>query len=90
MPIETTLTTLPAPSQQAERLRAKAQELEAAFLTEMLKSAGVGKTSDSFGGGAGEEAFSSFMTRAYAEKMTAAGGIGLTESIVRALSEDRG
>lgn len=66
----------------------KARELESAFLSEMLTAAGVGKTSESFGGGAGEEAFSSFMVRAYADQMSQNGGIGLAESIVRALTED--
>ncbi len=66
-------------------LRAVADQLEAGFLAEMLKSAGFGQARDSFGGGAGEDQFSSFLVQAQAEKMVAAGGIGLSESLFHAL-----
>jgi flagellar protein FlgJ len=36
-----------------DQLMAVAQSLEAAFLSEMLKSAGIGETPEEFGGGAG-------------------------------------
>lgn len=68
-------------------LRKAAIELEAAFLAEMLKSAGYGKSRDSFGGGAGEDQFGSLLVRAQAEKMAEAGGIGLAESLYQALLE---
>jgi len=68
-------------------LREAARELEASFLAEMLKSAGLGKTRDSFGGGAGEDQFSSLLVRAQATVMARAGGIGLAESIFQALKE---
>lgn len=68
-------------------LRKSAMDLEAAFLTEMLKSAGFGKARDSNGGGAGEDQFSSLLVRAQAEQMTLAGGIGLAESLFKALME---
>ncbi len=68
-------------------LRKAANDLETAFLTEMLKSAGFGKARDSFGGGAGEDQFSSILVRAQAEQMTQAGGIGLAESLFQALLE---
>lgn len=68
-------------------LRKAATDLEAAFLTEMLKSAGFGKARDSYGGGAGEDQFSSLLIRAQAEQMTGAGGIGLAESLFHALLE---
>lgn len=68
-------------------LRKAATELETAFLTEMLKSAGFGKARDSYGGGAGEDQFSSILVRAQAEQMTLAGGIGLAESLFHALLE---
>ena len=45
-------------------LRAAAEQLEADFLAEMLKSAGLGTTSPSFGGGAGEDHFGSFLRQA--------------------------
>lgn len=68
-------------------LRTAAFQLEAAFLTEMLKSAGFGKARDSFGGGAGEDQFGSLLVRAQAEQMVKAGGIGLAESLFNALLE---
>ncbi|HHS89486.1 MAG TPA: flagellar biosynthesis protein FlgJ [Rhodobacteraceae bacterium] len=68
-------------------LRKAAMDLEAAFLTEMLKSAGLGKSRESFGGGAGEDQFNSLLIRAQAEQMTRAGGIGLAESLYHALLE---
>lgn len=70
-------------------LRAKARELEAAFLSEMLGHAGLGAAGESFGGGIGEEQFASFLRQEQATAMVAQGGIGLAESLFRALSEDR-
>ncbi|NNE78672.1 MAG: chemotaxis protein chel [Silicimonas sp.] len=62
-----------------------ARDLEAGFLAEMLKSAGVGEARKSFGGGAGEDQFSSFLVREYANVATDAGGIGLAESIYQSM-----
>ena len=72
---------------QQDPLRKAAQELEANFLAEMLKSAGVGKTPEGFGGGAGENQFSSFLRLEQARQMAASGGIGLAESIYNSLKE---
>lgn len=68
-------------------LRDVAVELEATFLAEMLKSAGLGKGRESFGGGAGEDQFNSFLVRAQATQMAKAGGIGLSEFLFNALME---
>ena len=68
-------------------LREAAEKLEAGFLAEMLKSAGLGKTSDHFGGGSGEDQFSSFLLQEQAMQMVRAGGIGLSESIFQSLKE---
>jgi Rod binding domain-containing protein len=68
-------------------LRKAATDLETAFLAEMLKSTGLGKARDTFGGGAGEDQFNSLLIRAQAEQMTRAGGIGLAESFYHALLE---
>jgi len=67
-----------------------AQAFEASFIAEMLKSAGVGKARDSFGGGAGEEAFSSFLVSAQAEKLAQGGGFGLSEKIYQSLLRSAG
>ena len=69
------------------KLKQAAQDLEATFLAEMLKSAGLGEARDSFGGGVGEEQFSSFLRQAQAEEMVKAGGIGLAEHIFEALKD---
>lgn len=66
-------------------LRAKAVELEANFLAEMLKSAGLGKTRDAFGGGVGEDQFGSFLRQAQADQLASTGGLGLAESIYQSL-----
>ncbi len=68
-------------------LRDAAQQLEASFLAEMLKSAGLGASSEEFGGGKGEDQFSSFLVQEQAMQMVKAGGIGLTESLFQALKE---
>ncbi|WP_417723145.1 rod-binding protein [Salipiger sp.] len=70
-----------------DRLRASAVRLEATFLAEMLKSAGFGESRDAFGGGLGEERFSSFLREEHARSLAENGGIGLAEAIYRALKE---
>lgn len=75
-----------APVEQGLNARQAAEKLEASFLAEMLKSAGVGK-SPSFGGGIGEDQFASFQRQALAEEMVKSGGIGLAESFYQAIVE---
>lgn len=67
------------------KLVSLANKLEANFLAEMFKTAGVGQPRENFGGGAAEEQFSSFLVQEYADATVAAGGIGLSEAIYRAL-----
>jgi Rod binding domain-containing protein len=76
--------TLPKPEAET-RLHKLAQDLEATFLSEMLVYAGLGQTRDAFGGGAGEEQFASFLRQEQATAMVKAGGIGLAESLFRAM-----
>ncbi|MGR3662202.1 MAG: rod-binding protein [Paracoccaceae bacterium] len=80
------ISTTPSPLGDAA-LRQAALDLESTFLAEMLKSAGLGKSRESMGGGAGEDQFTSFLVRAQAEQMTKAGGIGLAEMFFNALKE---
>ena len=77
--------TRPAPDESA--LREAARKLEASFLTEMLKAAGVGEQIEGWGGGIGEDQFASFLRRAQADEMSKSGGIGLAESLFEALKE---
>lgn len=69
-------------------LKSAAVELEATFLAEMLKSAGLGQTRASFGGGAGEDQFGSMLVQYQARQMAQAGGIGLAEALFQAMTED--
>ena len=80
-------TTQGLPAKVESDLRSAAQELEANFLAEMLKSAGVGQTPSEFGGGAGEDQFGSFLRMEQARAMAQNGGIGLSEAIFEALKE---
>lgn len=74
------------PSRDAALMQA-AQNLEAAFLAEMLQSAGLGKTSEAFGGGAGEDQFGSFLVQEQAKHIVQGGGTGLAQSLFEALKE---
>lgn len=78
-----------SPTQGETPLRKAATELEAAFLAEMLKSAGLGKSRESMGGGAGEDQYGSLLVRAQADHIAKNGGIGLAESLYQALKETR-
>ena len=67
-------------------LRRVSQELEAAFISEMLKHSGMaGGRSGLGGGGAGEDQFASLLRAEHARLFAERGGIGLAENIYRAL-----
>lgn len=66
-----------------------ARELETAFLSEMLGSAGLMQATQGPGGGPGEAQFASFMTDAHARALVAAGGLGLAELLADALAAQR-
>lgn len=72
-----------------DALRQAAIELEANFLSEMLKGAGFGKSPETFGGGAGEDQFSSLLRQEQAREMARAGGIGLAEVLFQSLTEQQ-
>lgn len=80
-------TTHPATGKPdlANPLMQQARALEASFLSEMLGHAGVGDTSENFGGGAGEDQFASFLRDEEAKQMVAHGGIGLAEQLFHAM-----
>ncbi len=87
-PVSLSTTIAPRTGPDAA-LRQAATELEAAFLTEMLKSAGLGKSRDAMGGGAGEDQYSSLLVRAQAEQIAQSGGVGLAESLFNALKDSQ-
>ncbi|WP_254447316.1 rod-binding protein [Ruegeria sp. HKCCA5426] len=77
----------PMPPSSVERLKTAAVELEATFLAEMLKSAGLGKGRQSFGGGAGEDQFSTLLVQQQAHQLAKAGGVGLQDVLFQSLME---
>lgn len=64
----------------------QAQALEAAFLAEMLRHAGLSEGTGGFGGGIGEEQFASFLREAQAQAVVRGGGIGLAETLFQSLA----
>ena len=78
------------PSGNRDQLMKLAHELETAFIAEMLKAAGVGKSRSAFGGGAGEDQFSGFLVQEYAQSFSRAGGLGLSEAIFKSLVAEPG
>lgn len=87
---EMQVSALTAPTTQpktSEQLWEAAKELEAVFLAEMLKTAGFGKPLEGFGGGIGEEQFSSVLVDHQARAFADRGGIGLAERIFEAMAE---
>lgn len=87
--VDRTMASVPSPNHEAA-LREVAQDLEAAFLAEMLKHAGFGEARDSFGGGVGEEQMSSLLRAEHANALAAQGGVGLAESIFQSLLRQSG
>lgn len=79
------ITVTPLPENREAELRQAAQELEATFISEMLKQARFGEARGAFGGGVGEEQFTSFLRDEHAKALAAQGGFGLSEAIFNAL-----
>jgi len=76
--------TLPTPSRH-DQLLAKAGELEATFLAEMLAHSGLGEMQGAFGGGQGEAQFTSFLRQEQAKLIVQQGGMGLAELIFNSM-----
>ncbi|MFD1342196.1 rod-binding protein [Litorisediminicola beolgyonensis] len=53
----------------------------------MLAASKIGTPREAFGGGAGEDAFASFILDAHAEALVSRRGFGLSEHIFRSLVE---
>lgn len=86
-PVVSPLAQTTPDTQSNARLREAAEQLEARFLAETLKAAGLGEQANSFGGGPGEAHFASFLREAQAEEMARGGGIGLAEHLFEAMKE---
>jgi peptidoglycan hydrolase FlgJ len=76
-----------APTVKDPRLMAKAQELEANFLSEMLSHSGLGEMDGSFGGSHGEAQFASFLRQEQAKLIVQKDGLGLAEMIFKAMTK---
>ena len=88
MEIPNISATRPASTQTSDdALRVASEKLAATFLAEMLDAAGLGRTPEGFGGGAGEDQFASFLVQEQAEQIVKAGGMGLAEAIFNTLKE---
>ncbi|MCI4662270.1 MAG: rod-binding protein [Neomegalonema sp.] len=91
--LQTSLSTTPLrqpridPQAQDAQLRKVATDFEAAFVSEMLKYAGVAENNSAFNGGPGEDAFRSFLLREYAEEISGQGVMGLADKIYTELKE---
>lgn len=80
------ITSLTAtPPARNDQLMARAEQLEAAFLAEMLAYTGLGKSEGTFAGGPGEAQFASFLRQEQARLMVDRGGIGLAELIFNSM-----
>ncbi|MEL6479136.1 MAG: rod-binding protein [Pseudomonadota bacterium] len=84
------LKAMPEGPTREEALRKTAVEFETLFLAEMLKHAGLGSARESFGGGAGEEAFSGLLAGEQARLLAERGGIGLADRLFESLLEREG
>lgn len=87
------IAALPSPSPPNPRhqaLMAKAEDLEAVFLAEMLAHAGMGEQQGTFSGEEGEAQFTSFLRQEQARAIVQSGGIGLAESIFASMVRAEG
>lgn len=71
-------------------LQAKAEDLEAVFLAEMLAHAGLGEGQGPMSGAEGETQFASFLRQEQAKAIAAGGGIGLAEAIFNSMLRAEG
>ena len=72
----------------AEKAKALAQDFEAVFLNSMFQQMFTSVSGDGpFGGGGASGVWRSFLTDEYSKSFVKAGGIGLSDSIHRALIE---
>jgi Rod binding domain-containing protein len=83
-------TKIATPEQRA-KIAKTAQAYEASFLSAMLGHMFTSVDADApFSGGAGEQAFRSFMTDAIATSMSKAGGVGLAKSVTAEMLKMQG
>jgi len=66
------------------KARAKAEEFEAFFISQMFKNMSSGlETDKTFGGGESEKIYKSMLNDEYAKSMSSQGGIGIADMVYR-------
>ncbi len=87
--LETARAKAPKPgSVSADKAKALAQDFEAVFLNSMFQQMFTNISGDGpFGGGGGSGVWRSFLTDEYSKSFVKAGGIGLSDTVQRALIE---
>ena len=76
----------PAATGSLAQIKAKAQEFEGVFVSQMLGQMFEGLSTDGpFGGGQGEQMFRSLMLDQYGKEIASHGGIGVAASVTREL-----
>ena len=83
----------PTPSQTASRaaIHKTAQKFESQFTSTMMGMMFEGLSTEApFGGGAGEEAFRSFLMDAFADQISKRGGIGVANAVQREMLKMQG
>ncbi|MBL4601481.1 MAG: rod-binding protein [Emcibacteraceae bacterium] len=87
--IQHKLLAEPKTAQEITARRA-ADEFEAIFISQMLKSMSVGiKTDGPFGGGQSEEIYRDLMNEELGKTMSKSGGIGMSDAIYREILKNQ-
>lgn len=74
-----------------DRIAKVAGDFETQVLSSMFQSMFAGLSTEApFGGGDGEAAFRSFLTEAFARKITQSGGVGIAPSVQREMLKLQG
>lgn len=75
----------PLTADRNANLRSRAAALETAFVSQMLAHSGFDRALSGMGGGQGADQFASFLRDEQAADIVRAGGLGLSESLFRAM-----
>ena len=89
LPIQPPVQPVATPEQLA-RVKKVSREFEESFLQVMMGEMFKTVPTGSFSGGAGEEAFKSFLTDAFSKQIGASGGIGLSKQLNHELLKMQG
>jgi Rod binding domain-containing protein len=79
-----------ATPEQMARVKKVSHDFEESFLQVMMGEMFNTVEAGSFSGGAGEEAFKSFLTDAFSKQISASGGIGLSTQLNKELLKMQG